>query len=171
MTTNKTLKETNREQIAEWIETLEDSDLATRREARLALTESGHDGLIMMLDELLEGSFQTRWEIAKALGDMRDPAATNALVKALEDEEQDVRWLAAVALAQLGRPALKALMMALTDRVDSIYLRQGVHHVLTISNQTRRSQTLLHVRDALGPMEDPTGLPTAVRAALEELKE
>jgi hypothetical protein len=160
----------SREQIATWIETLEEKDLNRRREARLALTECGSGCLMMMLDELLEGPFQVRWEIAKALVDMKDPKATGALIKALEDDEQDVRWLAAVALANLGRPALATLLKSLIENDESVYLRQGVHHVLSISEYTRRHQNLAHVRDALGPMEDVTGVRPAVKAALQDLE-
>jgi len=166
----KTNTTPNREQVVQYIEALEDKDLRTRRQARQALTECGAGCLDIMLDELLDGSFQIRWEVAKALGEMKEPASARALIRALEDEEQDVRWLAAVALANLGLPALTPLLEILLEKADNVYLRQGVHHVLSISDLTRHHEDLSIVHDALGPMEDTASLVPVVQTALAGLK-
>jgi HEAT repeat protein len=54
-----------------------------------------------------------RWEAAKALGQIGDKSATEALTKALEDNEFDVRWLAAEGLIIIGRDSIKLLLEAL----------------------------------------------------------
>lgn len=159
----------NVKRIDQWITDLDASDLHTRRAARRALTEAGAEALPRMLEQLESGSFPVRWEVAKALGDLRLPESSEALVRALEDKEQDVRWLAAVALAHIGRPAMKALLEALAGNIDSLYLRHGAHHALTMYAGTHRDEALAHVRDLLGPFEQDIELIPAVHDALQTL--
>ena len=71
-----------------------------------------------------------RWEAAKSLSDIADPAAAPALVQALEDPETGVRWLAAEGLIRMRSACLQPLLHALTERADSVWLRDGAHHVL-----------------------------------------
>lgn len=161
---------TNDKQITRWIAALDTTDLKTRREARQALTEAGAEALPQLLEQLENGPFPVRWEVAKALGDLRLADSAEALVRALADKEHDVRWLAAVALAQIGRPALAPLLNALAEDIDSLYLRQGTHHVLTMYPGTYRTEPLAHVRDLLGPFEKDIELIPAVHEALKSVQ-
>ena len=158
------------EQVTAWLADLEATDLSTRRQARLGLTGCGEAVLPRLIDGLLNGPFPVRWELAKALGDMRLTASAGALVAALEDEEPDVRWLAAVALAHIGRTGVVSVLTALIDRPESPYLRQGAHHVLAVYGETRHDATLSAVRDALGPLENDADAIPAAAEALRDLK-
>src|SRR5512141_1648894 len=88
------------------IEMLASEDGATRLKARTSLVARGKSAV-----PLLKRSLQTsridhvRWEAVKALGDIGDPGAIPPLVKALEDRDPDVRWLAAEALRKLKQAA------------------------------------------------------------------
>lgn len=76
-----------------------------------------------------------RWEAVKTLGEIADPSGAPAMVRALEDADAGVRWLAAQGLLALGKRGLEPrrlepLLVALVGRADSAWLREGAHHVL-----------------------------------------
>ncbi|MGH7602153.1 MAG: HEAT repeat domain-containing protein, partial [bacterium] len=84
-----------------------------RQRARLALVKIGQLSVPFLLEALTDANDQVRWEAAKALGSIKDPAAAPALVNALLDECTEVRWLAAEGLIALQRAALAPLLQAL----------------------------------------------------------
>lgn len=154
---------------SELIEQLRESSTVIRRGAREELQERGDEALPQMLEALAHREFRVRWEITKALGEMRRPMSVPALLRALDDEEPDVRWLAAVALARIGEPALGPLLEALIHRAGSTAMRQGAHHMLSIYRNRELREPLMELRDALGPQEDPSGAVVAANRVLEEM--
>ena len=58
------------------------------------------------------------------------PKAAAVLVEALEDKEFSVRWIAAEGLIHIGSDAVVPLITALKERPESVWLREGAHHVL-----------------------------------------
>jgi HEAT repeat protein len=79
-------------------------------------------GLVRELDNpMLFGSMEVRGWAARALGDLRDPAATAALTRLLEDESENVRVFAAEALGKIAdRDAVPGLLNSLTDESDLV---------------------------------------------------
>lgn len=144
-------------------------DITRRQNARSGLVAIGEPALPAMLKLLAHGEFLARWEVTKTLGEMRLPGSVPGLIDALADTEQDVRWLAAVALAGIGREALAPLLEALIDQGDSPYMRQGTHHVLTILEDRELEELLMPVRAALGYLKDDADLVPAAEKALREL--
>jgi HEAT repeat protein len=112
------------------VSALRSPDYAERMHARQALEEIGRPAVGPLVELLADPSHQTRWEAAKALVAIADADASPALVKALMDEASDVRWLAAEALIAIGRDGLEPLLRALEEQPESVWLRQGAHHVL-----------------------------------------
>jgi len=104
-------------------------DPVERNHVREALVAIGTPAVKYLVKLLSDPESHIRWEAAKALWPIGDPAAAPALVKALEDKDTDVRWLAAAGLITLGCSGLKPLLEALLDRPDSYWLREGAHHV------------------------------------------
>jgi len=104
----------------------------SRVEARKALEAMGKQAVSALVEALRDrkSPHLLRWEAAKSLGEIGAQEAAPALVEALEDQEFDVRWLAAKGLIEMNAKALRPLFQALIDRADSILLRQGAHHVL-----------------------------------------
>lgn len=115
-----------------WLAMLQHRDGLVRQKGRRMLVEEGEaavPGLCRVL--LTSPSKDARWGAAKALGEILDPGAIPALLDALEDRNSDVAWLAAVALKGLGREAWKPVLQRLVERgVDSVAVRDGVHHIL-----------------------------------------
>ena len=74
--------------------------------------------VVPMLVETLtkDGSAPVRAEVARLLGDLRDPAAVDPLVLTLKDADSDVRYQAAKALGEIrDRRAVDPLLAALAD--------------------------------------------------------
>jgi HEAT repeat protein len=144
-------------------------DRATRQVAREALVALGHPAvgpLIALLDDRKD---HVRWEAAKSLSEIGDPAAAPALVKALEDQEAGVRWLAAEGLIRMRRASLKPIFQALIERSDSKWLREGAHHVLHVFAKSGLDDRVAPVLAALEGIEPTATVPIAARRALDAL--
>jgi HEAT repeat protein len=144
-------------------------DGLVRVRARRALATIGGKA-VAPLEEALTGKYDyKRWEAAKTLGQIGDPKATETLINALEDEMFDVRWLAAEGLITIGWPALVPVLRRLTEKPDSLWLREGVYHILHGIDMGDLEEILLPVRNALEDVEAPLEVPVAAEAALKSL--
>lgn len=124
------------------------------------------------VESLHATSAAERWQAAAALGQhpMRSPEAIAALVAALSDEEEFVRWHAAEALAkqEVGN-VFPTLAVSLAD-ADPLR-RAGAARSLGLLGGEAATQALLQrtqdpdsrvraaVAEALGHIADPTALP------------
>ena len=141
-----------------------------RQAARLSLVKIGEPAGPALIEALTDENKHRRWEAAKALGAICSPQAAPALVDALVDESTKVRWLAAEALIALERAALQPLLKALTVDFDSIWLRNGAHHVLhglERSGQLRAAE--VELLDALRDIEPESTVPFLAQSALAAL--
>ncbi len=157
-------------QIDQLIATLNDHDGLKRQEARRTLVHIGTPAVPELITALSNKNLRVRWEAAKALGRIKDPSAAPALVQALMDENFEIQWLAAEGLIELGHGAVKALLEALLLHYDSVYLRQGAHHVLyELERQKLLCDQEKAVIDELRSIEPLHPFPEIARAALEVL--
>ena len=126
---NQELNNTNLESL---MEMLASKDGLTRTKARKSLIALGKPAVPSLIRTLQNSKMDhLRWEAAKTLGAIGDTKAIPPLVKALEDSDHDVAWLAAIALKKFKKAAWPTLLRALIKRrSDSVLLRQGAHHVL-----------------------------------------
>jgi HEAT repeat protein len=131
------------------------------------LVTVGHAAVGPLIALLDDRSDQLRWEAAKALSEIADPAAAGALVKTLEDPEVGVRWLAAEGLIRLRKAGLPPLFHALTERAGSVWLREGAHHVLHALAKAGLEDRVSHVLAALEGVEPAAAVPAAARKALD----
>lgn len=122
--------EVTKASIDSLIATLGNPDGLTRQKARIDLVRIGEPAVDALAAILQSSPGVAHWEAAKALGQIASPRAAPALVRALEDDDFSVRWLAAEALVALGGQGLPPLLHALSDRPTSSLLREGAHHVL-----------------------------------------
>ena len=121
-----------RNEIETLLGMLQHEDGLVRQKGRLLLVEKGEESVPGLCRILLNSpSKDVRWGAAKALGEILDPGSIPALLDALEDRNADVAWLAATALNKLGQEAWKPVLQRLVERgVDSVAVRNGVHHAL-----------------------------------------
>jgi HEAT repeat protein len=107
--------------------------------------------------------------LVEALSEIRDPKAVPALVMALEDEEFDIRWLAAKGLIEMNVKGLKPLFQALIEHADSVLLREGAHHVLHDLAKGELRKYLAPMLIALEDMDSTVQVPIAASHALAAL--
>jgi HEAT repeat protein len=112
------------------IKQLDDKNGQVREKARLALVDIGHEATKPLTELLTSKSKQKRWEAAKALVSIADPAAIPALINTLEDNVFDIRWLAGEALVAIGPICLPQLLEALQERIKESFLIEGARHVI-----------------------------------------
>ena len=85
-----------------------------------------------LIDALKNPNPRTRKLAVNALGDISDPETGAALTEMLMDEDIDVRWAAMESLIKLGRDSLRPILEKFIKDFDSLWLREGVHHILRV---------------------------------------
>jgi hypothetical protein len=140
-------------------------DGVVRQHARRDLVTIGQPAVPALIEALSAGDQYVRWEAAKALGQIADPVAAPALVAALDDRDGAVRWLAAKGLIAIGCASLEPLMRALEQHPESVWLREGAHHVLHDLNHGQASVQIAPVLDALHGIQPRMVVPWEARAA------
>ncbi len=148
---------------------LHSEDGLKRQEARHSLVFLRSEAVDALVEMLKDPNHEVRWEAAKALGEIADPRSAPALVEILGDAGFDIRWLAAEGLIALGKVALEPLLEALLKKSDSVYLREGAHHVLyDLSHKGFRDQ-LAPVMAALEGVDPGIEIREPARKALQAL--
>jgi HEAT repeat protein len=161
----------NDDRIASLVDALAKVDGVERHAARVQLEEIGPAAVPALVIALQSSSEHARWEAAKTLGSIIDPRAAQALVSTLQDEEAAVRWLAATALINLGRDALVPLLRGLEGDSDSIWFRDGAHHVLGSLIKDGVADEAIPVLEALENLEPCVEAPIAAYHVLQDLRE
>jgi HEAT repeat protein len=149
------------------ISELGSGDGLIRQKAREHLVEMGHRVTDSLVELLKSQDVTLRWEAAKALSEIADPASAVPLVYTLEDDEYDIRWLAAEGLIAVGHQALPPLLEALIENPESLYLREGTHHVL---REIRKSSLKTAVAPLIRALEGTDAEEKAPVAAYDVLR-
>jgi HEAT repeat protein len=155
--------------IHQLLDRLADRDGLQRQEARERLVAIGRPAVPHLIKALQSPNERVRWEATKALGEIRDPLAAPALVQTLEDEASAIRWLAAKGLIVLGRAGLRPLLKALEGHSDSLWMREGAHHVLHTLVREGVADDMAPVLEALEDIEPSVEVPIAAYNVLKEL--
>jgi hypothetical protein len=162
-------KNVSPETIKSLVADLGSQDGIVRVRMRKSLVSIGGQAVKPLVKVLASKREWVRWEAAKTLGQIGDPAAVQALIEALEDKMFDVRWLAAEGLIAIGREALTPLLQALMDHSDSLWLWEGVHHVLHDVDKRDLTEILKPVILALEGFGPSVEAPLATEIALKSL--
>jgi HEAT repeat protein len=157
------------EEMKAALDALCDGDGVTRHAARERLEKVGRPAVPYLLGALQSPNEHCRWEAAKALSSIGDPSAAPALVRTLDDNKAAVRWLAGEALINLGRDALAPLLRGLEGSSDSIWFRDGAHHVLRSLVREGVAEEAIPVLEALENLEPRIEAPIAAYHVLQEL--
>ncbi len=152
------------------IKSLSDSDGAVRQNARSALVAMGQVSVGPLIQLLDSEDSQTRWEAAKALGEIRGEDAVRALVNRLDDNNRDVRWVATAGLMSSGEQALDPLLHELITKSGSVWVREaGIRIIDSLLNERNRYY-LRPVLAALKGRAPIFGVPIAAYEALQSLR-
>jgi HEAT repeat protein len=151
---------------------LADDDGFDRSWARARVVELGKPAVHELIDLTFSPDDQLRWEATKALIEIRDPSAGDALVGRLSDENMEVRWLAAEALIALRSDALIPLLRALQRNFDSVFLREGARHIFrALNHENLLNETTTRLLRGLLSHEPPVYIALTAHAALTSLME
>lgn len=151
---------------------LSSSDGGKRSRGRAALVEIGKPAVAALLAMLADQTNHIRrWEAAKALSEIADSVTAPALVAALEDRSFDIRWLAAEGLIALKWAALPSLLQALMAHSESVWLRQGAHHILCTLSDPATQSLVAPVCAALEGIVPDLTIPPAAQKVLQELED
>lgn len=151
---------------------LESEDEKARIRARKSLITIGKQA-VAPLSLVLENSkiHKARLEAAKALNEISDLKSIPTLVKALEDPESDVAWLAAKTLEKFRKAAWPVLLNALVDHGSkSVSLQHGAHHVLRKQKVEGYNDLLDILRTALETGSVPETVSPAAYNILQRMK-
>jgi len=151
---------------------LENEDVKVRTKARKSLVTIGKPAVVP-LSLVLENSkiYKARWEAAKALSEINDLKSIPTLVKALEDPESDVAWLAAKTLEKFRKAAWSELLQALVSRgSESILLQHGAHHILRKQKVEGYNDLLDILRTSLETGSVSESISPAAHNILERMK-
>jgi HEAT repeat protein len=121
-----------KKQLSKLINALGDKDGLVRQRARLQLEHLGQESIPALIQALESPNVHIRWEAVRALGEIRNSKAAAALVNMLMDEDIGVRWSAMESLSRMGRDCLHPLLESFIKNFDSLWLREGVHHILRV---------------------------------------
>lgn len=142
---------------------------AERQMAREHLREIGHPAVPALIEALKDPEDQVRWEAAKALTQIPDPRAADALVEALKDSFS-IRWLASEALINIGEPAFVPVLRGLLANPDAPRLREGAHHVLTGLKRTHpENPYIAQMLAALAGQAQTETVPWVAREILQKM--
>ena len=169
VTPRKIEERTKVESIETLMNNLGSADDDVRVNARRSLVAMGKTSVAPLARALENKKYLIRWEAAKALSEIGNPAAAPALVKTLEDEESDIRWIAAEGLIKLNIDGVILLLQALKERGDSAWLREGVHHIFHDLSKGALKKFLAPVLAALESIDPGEEVPLAAHRALEML--
>jgi HEAT repeat protein len=153
--------------MSELMADLTAKDGFARLRARWSLVSLGKKAVPALTRALESPHELRRWEAAKALSEIGDRQAVRALIKAMSDKVFDVRWLAAESLIAIGRHALAPLLKEVIEEPESIWLREGAHHVFHELNNEELRPLMHPLLDAL---QDPDASIYAPLAAAKVLR-
>lgn len=119
-------------QIPDLIAELGDNDYLKRQHARLLLVNREHESVPALINALEYPEAQVRLEAVRALGDICDSETAPALTDMLMDQDTGVRWAAMESLINIGRDALRPILEKFIKDFESLWLREGVHHILHV---------------------------------------
>jgi HEAT repeat protein len=174
MSTNKSAgtpnKDTQEAKIDSLIADLTCDDVVLCQKARKALVSIGKPAVPSLVKLLPHQKEQLRWEAVKALSQIADSSTTRVFLDSLEDKDFDIRWLAAEGLIAIGKDVLAPLLKALINHSDSIWFRNGAHHVLHDLARRGLYDKVRPVLFALEDVEPSIEVPLAAKAVLSQIE-
>ena len=143
------------------------------REARRALVALGDLAVPYLVEALGHPNPTVRLGVHKVLAVTANETVAPALIRALEDPDGGIRWLAAEGLVAAGPRGLELLLQALIREPQSGWLREGARHVLHAIRR-RRGQAVAHTEALERALEQPLpaiGIMVAASESLARLRE
>lgn len=106
------------------------NETSRKMHARKAIVRMGEEMLLEVTKLLSAKNKVIRWEAAKILQQISSEKSIPDLIQLLEDDDSDIRWIAAVGLIDIGRKSINPLLHEIINNNNSEFLRSGAHHIL-----------------------------------------
>lgn len=115
--------------IKELFNSLLSEDGMARKSARKELVRIGNDVVDYLIEYVNHPKHLYRWEAMKTLEEIADPSSIPLFIEALEDDESDIRWIAAEGLINIGEESIEPLLKNLIEKSNSVFVLERAHHV------------------------------------------
>jgi len=113
-------------------ELLDSEDYTRKHNARITLVNKGKKVIPHMLRMLSSNNRLHRMEAAKVIELVADKSSIPLMIKLLNDQVFDIRWIAAQGLIRIGRKSIKPLLKSVCSCKNSLFLDNRAHHVLNM---------------------------------------
>ncbi len=117
--------------VGEWIKKLNSKNGLERQKARENLVMQGRRIIPEVLKLLDRKQHILRWEAMKILEAIRDVSSIPVFIRKLEDDDSEIRWIAAEGLIRTGNRCVKPMLKRLIENPEenSIFIYSGAHHI------------------------------------------
>ena len=136
--------------IADLVIKLADENGIVRKTTREKLVKLGGEVIPYIHEVTLTENQQLRWEASKILEQIGDERSIPVLISLIIDDESDIRWIAAQGLINIGDASIIPLLRQVKHHSDSIYIREGAHHVLWEVLDDSKRKKFKDLLEALG---------------------
>jgi HEAT repeat protein len=158
-------------EIHQLLETLGSKDGMERQNAREKLVAKGKSMIDFLMELLNHPKHIFRWEALKTMEEIGDPISIPLFIRALEDDESDVRWIVAEGLIKLGDQSIKPLLKILIEKSDSIFILAGAHHVFYDLKKAGKLPAGFPIDKLLTELKNPEWEKSVKPLAFELLKD
>lgn len=153
---------------------LAQTDKQVHQAASRAIAELGKLARPALLSALEHPNSHVRWHAARGLGAISDrlvgdQRAIRILVSGLLDANQAVSWASASTLAEIGRPAVSAILGLICAQGMTEPLRQTVYHALNAMKGPCRQKLAELVEALSSPTSSGNAPAIASRMLVEEV--
>ncbi len=161
------MNQSTSDRIEDLVEQLRCDDGVVRIRARESLVEIG-SAAVPAICKLADAEKDVvRWECAKTLSEIGDPASIDTLIRLLEDSEEGTRWDAAVGLIKVGKSTVVPLLRAIIHRSTDYTIIDGARHVVHEFIRTSWGAPLKPLYEALNSTSARESAPVEADKALD----
>ena len=152
---DKTIRNPEDLEIQHLLKTLRSKNGMERKKARQKLIAKGKNMIDFLTELLSHPKHIYRWEALKTMEEIGDPISIPFFIQALEDDESDVRWIAAEGLIKLGMKSIQPLLKTLIEKSNSIFILAGIHHVFYDLKKIEELPAGFPIDKLLSALKDP----------------
>jgi len=120
----------DQDKINDLIAKLDNNDGSVREQARSVLIDIGKEAVPGLTKALTSKTRTSTVGSCQSTSRHCDPDSIPALVKSLQDQVFDIRWLAAEALIAIGEETIEPLLRAVIDQENESFISEGAHHII-----------------------------------------
>jgi HEAT repeat protein len=160
----------NKSIIGGLVKSLSSNISIERHRAREILVSIGKPVIGYLKNSAASRDLKERWEAIKVVAQIKDPSGIPILLAAMDDPEFEIRWIAAEGLIDLGEKCIKPLLIKLIDKNESVFFRNGAHHVLNELKMRGLYTDTAGLISLLKDIKAESFIPIAVRKELDRIR-